>query len=242
MARKLRIGIDARAAAEEPAGRGRYVRELLRALPEEHEYVLYARREWDGAAAGTARREGDGAGSGGRLQWRLVHGPDVVWHRRVARMAGRECDVFLSTNSYLTAWFTRLPTVVVVHDMVAWMPEMRPQKRAARIERATAKRALRRAASVICVSAATERDLVARFPNVRGKTVVVPHGVSPAFAAEPSADLLAEVRERHRLGDAFVLSTGTLEPRKNLPALMLAHAALPDAPPLLLVGPKGWDL
>ena len=53
--RPLTIGIDARAAAEVPAGRGRVVRELLRALaarPEDsHHYVLYARRAWDGGGA-----------------------------------------------------------------------------------------------------------------------------------------------------------------------------------------------
>ena len=47
------IGIDARAAAEEPAGRGRYVRELLRALAALDggtRYVLYARTRWDDPA------------------------------------------------------------------------------------------------------------------------------------------------------------------------------------------------
>ena len=41
--RPVRIAIDARAAAEVPAGRGRYVRELLRALADldaDHAYDL----------------------------------------------------------------------------------------------------------------------------------------------------------------------------------------------------------
>ncbi len=44
------VGIDARAAAEETAGRGRYVRELLRALAgrdDDHRYVLYTRNPWE---------------------------------------------------------------------------------------------------------------------------------------------------------------------------------------------------
>src|SRR5438045_7393423 len=152
MARKLRIGIDARAATEERRGRGRYVRELLRALPGEHDYVLYAREKWDGAPD---------------ADWRLAGGPDVVWHWRVARAASRECDVFLSTNSYLTAWFTRVPTIVVVYDLITFKPEMQPQRRAARIERATIRRGLRRAALALCISQATERDLVELFPAAR---------------------------------------------------------------------------
>jgi len=210
MARQLRIGIDARAATEEPAGRGRYVRELLSALPDDAEYMVYGR---------------DG------------FGPDPLWHLRAGLAASRDCDVFLSTNSYLTAWFTRVPTVVVVHDMVPWMPEMQPQRRAALIERATIRPALRRAAAALCVSESTERDLVRLFPTARGKTAVVHHGVR--LDAEPD---LAQARARLRLPEDFVLATGTLEPRKNLSRLIRAHAQLPDAPQLLLAGPAGWEL
>src|SRR3954447_10454850 len=88
--KQLKIGIDARAAAEEPAGRGRYVRELLRALAaldSEHEPIAYGRTAW-----------GDLPG----VNWRLIPGGDPVWHLRAARAASRECDVYLSTNSYLT--------------------------------------------------------------------------------------------------------------------------------------------
>jgi glycosyltransferase involved in cell wall biosynthesis len=33
---------------------------------------------------------------------------------------------------------------------------------------------------------------------------------------------------------------GTLEPRKDLRTLLTAHRLVPDAPPLVLVGPPGW--
>jgi len=42
----------------------------------------------------------------------------------------------------------------------------------------------------------------------------------------------------------YVLSVGTLEPRKNLPALFAAHAGLPEALrqrfPLVVAGMRGW--
>jgi glycosyltransferase involved in cell wall biosynthesis len=226
MAGKLRIGIDARAAAEVPAGRGRYTRELLRALPRVHDYVLYARQPWEGA---------------GDLDWRLIDAPDPLWHVRTARAASGECDVLLSTNSYLTAWFTRVPTVCVVFDLIPWLPNMHPQRRAALIERATIRPALRRSAGLVCISEATERDLLSRFRSARGKTVAIPLAASPELFESPGD--LDEVRARLDLPERFVLATGTLEPRKNLPRLIQAHAALgPDAPPLLLAGPSGWQL
>ena len=66
----LTVGIDARAAAEVPAGRGRVVRELLRALagrPENgHRYVLYARHAWTEEPLD------------GRFRWHLIGARDPM--------------------------------------------------------------------------------------------------------------------------------------------------------------------
>jgi glycosyltransferase involved in cell wall biosynthesis len=119
---------------------------------------------------------------------------------------------------------------------------MHPQRRAALIERATIRPALRRAAAALCVSHSTERDLVARFPSAAGKTAVVHHGVSGSLDREPEPAELDEVRGRLGLPERFVLATGTVEPRKNLPRLIEAHAGLADAPPLMVAGPRGWEV
>ena len=53
------------------------------------------------------------------------------------------------------------------------------------------------------------------------------------------------LRCRYALPDEFVLSVGTLEPRKNLERLVLALAELHRRGrrvPLVLVGPSGWHL
>jgi alpha-1,3-rhamnosyl/mannosyltransferase len=221
----MRIGVDARAAAEERGGRGTVVRELLRVWagsPPVHELVLYAREAWPGAAD---------------LRWRLIGAPDPLWHLRAALAANRECDAFLSTNSYLTAWALRVPAVLMVMDMVAFEPRFRPQRRAGLIERATLPLATRRAAAFECISGSTEADLVRRFPRVTGRTHVVPLAADARFVPEGP---------RARVDDRpYVLGVGTLEPRKNLPRLVDAFAALPAATRadrvLALVGPLGWD-
>ena len=232
----LTLGIDARAAAEVPAGRGRVVRELLVALPRLPEAAgvrlrLYAREPWAGAPADPA------------LQWVPVGLPDPLWHLATARRATRECDAFLSTNSYLTAWFTRVPTVVVVHDLVAFIEGASAQSRAARIERATIARAMRRAAGLQCVSDATRTDLVARFPDVAPRAFTVPLAADARFR-EAGAD--PAVLARHGLQpQRYVLAVGTLEPRKNLPRLIAAWTQVDDVvrrdAVLALVGPRGWD-
>ena len=224
----MRIGVDARAAAEVPAGRGRYVRELLSALAALEDdgtrYRLYAREAW-------------GELPGDRFAWVLRGLPDPVWHAWAAGAASRSCGAFLSTNSYLTAWLTRIPTAVVVYDLVPWVDPVNAQARAARIERATIGGAVRRADAFLCISEATRRDLVARFPAAADRSRVVPLAADPRFAA-PGAPA--------SLGVPYVLGVGTLEPRKNLVRLIEAWAALPRTVRgdhvLALVGPTGWDV
>ncbi|MGO9248288.1 MAG: glycosyltransferase family 4 protein [Solirubrobacteraceae bacterium] len=230
--RPLTIGIDARAAAEVPAGRGRVVRELLRALaarPEDsHHYVLYARRAWEEVELDR------------RFRWRLIAARDPWWHLLTARAANRECDVFLSCNSYLTVWFLRIPAVPIIHDLAAFEPAMRPNRRSTVIERLTLGHAVRRSAALLAVSQATADALAAHFPAVAPHTVVAHLGVALMNASDLDA---AEISTLPPPG--FVLAVGTLEPRKNLPRLVEAYRALGEElrtlHPLVVVGALGWE-
>ena len=224
-ARPLRIGIDARAATEVAAGQGRVARELLRALGERadgHSYRCYGRRPWG---------ELDG-----RFEWRLVGLRDPLWHLRVAELASRECDVFLATNSFLTACFTRCPTVPIVYDMVTFDPALSPKRRSVVVERLTLGTAVRRAARIVAISQATAAALAARFPRAAAKTVVATLGVSPALAGEADVELPPP---------GFTLAVGTIEPRKNLARLAAAYATLPAElrarHPLVIAGEVGWQ-
>jgi glycosyltransferase involved in cell wall biosynthesis len=68
--------------------------------------------------------------------------------------------------------------------------------------------------------------------------------VAGPFTRLPTPERVHEVRRRYHLTDAFLLSVGTLEPRKNLSgtlqACRLLRRRLADAPPLVLVGASGW--
>jgi len=230
MDRALTIGIDSRAAIEEIAGRGRVVRELLRALAarsDPHRYVLYTRRAWDEPLDG-------------RFGWRTVAGGDAVWHPRVARLARRECDVFLASNSYLTPILTPLPTATIVYDLVAFDPATPPPLRSRVVERLTLGLAVRRSRALLAISGATADALVARFPAARDRVEVIPLGVSPVLAVASSGTTSGDAPS-----PGFVLAVGTLEPRKNFPRLVEAYARLPldlqQAHPLVVVGRLGWE-
>jgi glycosyltransferase involved in cell wall biosynthesis len=234
---RMIVGVDARAAAEVPAGRGRVVRELLEALEAAgtgHRFFLYCREPWDEVRLSH------------RFCWVPIRLPDPGWHVAAAVRASRSCDVFLSTNSYLTAWMLTVPCAVLVYDLVAFLPETRPQARAARIERATIRPAVRRAARLVCISHSTEQDLLKHFPRATGKTTVIPLAAGDGFRRRRDSAELEAVAHRHGVEvGRYVLTTGSLEPRKNLARLIRAHGALPTelrrAYPLLVVGPRGWE-
>lgn len=227
------IGIDARAAAEVPAGRGRYVRELLRALaklPEARDlrFELWARTAWENQALDE------------RFTWRLVGLPDPFWNVAAGLRAGRSADVFLSSNSYLTAWFTRCPTAVVVYDLIPFVAGAQAHGPTVKIERATIRPALRRAAALPCISEATRHDLVTHFPKAAAKATAIPLAADDAFARPP------KLTPGHpELTRPYVLAVGTLEPRKNLERLVAAWLQLPDAlrgsHDLALAGGRGWE-
>ena len=227
----LRIGIDARAAVEVAAGRGRFVRETLAALSQRDDdvrYLCYARSRWDEPLDD-------------RFAWRLIDAPDPWWHVLTARAANRECDVFLSSNSYLTTWMLRIPAVPVIYDMVAFDRRHRPNPRSALIERLTLGLGVRRSRAFIAISHATAEDFERRFPATAGRVTVAPLGVAPQLARTLPTDQQSALPQ-----PGFVLAVGTLEPRKNLPRLVAAYQLLDEElqekHQIVVVGDVGWQV
>lgn len=234
----LTIGIDARGAAEVPAGRGRVVRELVRALGarknDRHRYILYARESWS-----DKKLEEEG-GLDERFRWKLIAARNPLWHLLAARAASRECDVLLSANSYLTTWFAGIPSVPIVYDLVTFERALQPNKRSALIERITLPPAVSRSAAFLAISQATADALAERFPRTAGRTAVALLGATPALSHDLDANEATALP-----APGFVLSVGTLEPRKNLPRLVAAFRELDEklqqAHPLVTVGAIGWQ-
>ena len=128
-------------------------------------------------------------------------------------------------------------TVVTIHDVIPWThPDVLHPRKVA-WHKAMAKRARKYADAVVVPShaVAVELNSILDFGD---RVRVIGGAVSSKLVTPVDADVRAE---RLKLPDRYILSVGTLEPRKGLEALIrsLAHPDSVDLP-LLIVGPPGW--
>lgn len=136
----------------------------------------------------------------------------------------------------------RMRLTATIHDMTCWlMPELHPQANL-RAERGFSE-VLRRADRLIAVSESTRTDAVRVLGIAPEKIAVIHSGIAESFFRVEDA-AISDVRARYRLTRPFVLSVGTIEPRKNVDGLLDAWQdlapSLRDEFELVLAGPQGW--
>jgi len=130
---------------------------------------------------------------------------------------------------------TRVPWVATVHDLAVIHDPGHFTKRGVRTMTRGLEIIRGEAALVLCSSSATMADC-RDFGIESERLRLVPLGVrGPASPIDPTASL-----GRLGLQRPYVLSVGTLEPRKNLARLVEAFRQLPADYDLAVVGPAGW--
>lgn len=133
---------------------------------------------------------------------------------------------------------SRAPLVVTINDLAFLADPTQATRHGNRFFRRGTELARRHAALVVVPSEATAEECRrAGFDDARLR--VVPYGVTvhPVTDAE-----VADARARYGLDRPYVLFVGTVEPRKNLAAVVGGMAALDGrGVDLVLVGPDGWN-
>ena len=162
-----------------------------------------------------------------------------AWDRGLGWLPGQP-DLVHAT-SFAAPRTGAVPLSMMVHDL-AWrhFPDAYPE-RGRRWHEAALGRALGRAASLIVPSATVADDLLAAGATA-ARVEVVEEGCD--HLAAPDHDGATALLGRLGVTGDFLLTVSTLEPRKNLPALLaayeLARHRLPEPWPLVVVGPAGW--
>lgn len=234
----VRIAIDARALLQERTGIGTYTWAIARGLAARPglSVGLFAPRPFPASVSDS-----------GTFSLQTDHHPfGILWLQSTlpGRIARWGADVLVSA---LTIGPARgdTPFVSTVHDLT---PLTHPEWHAARTLVGFLplwERTVERAARFLCVSHTTAKDLVARYPETASRVRVTPNGVDLDFfspADDPSAR--RRTRQRYSAGQPFLLYLGTLEPRKNVEALVVACERMwgrrRSRPDLVLAGGAGW--
>jgi glycosyltransferase involved in cell wall biosynthesis len=243
----LKVLLDATAVPPDRRGVGRYVDNLVPALaaagvpprvicrPEDRaHYEALAGRE-PIVASGTGRRPV-------RLVWEQTGLVGVARRERA--------DVLHSphyTHPLLARRVSGTPLAVTLHDATFFSdPHVHTRAKGPFFRTAT-RLAVRRADVCLVPSQATADELV-RLAGADPERLRVAHLGVDTTVFRP-ADETARARVRQSLGlrpaDRYVAFLGTLEPRKNVPALIegwcRAFAGRAEPPALVLAGGAGWD-
>jgi glycosyltransferase involved in cell wall biosynthesis len=131
--------------------------------------------------------------------------------------------------------------IITIHDLFFMTDRQLVQPESRRYFRRQLRRSIDRADGIICVSQATRSQLLEMFPAAADKTAVIRHGVAPFFFSAPVRP--EALHEKYRLPEKYILFTGTIEPRKNLPTLLRALIRLKQnniVIPLVIAGSRGW--
>ena len=238
----MRVGLDATPLLGQVTGVGTYTRNLMDAL----------RGRFPGdelvATAFTLRGAGELAAvvpSGVTVRTRPLPARALrtLWARDVPLPVEVLCgrvDVFHATNFVLPP-SRGARGVLTIHDL-AYLRFPDTVSDATLAYRELVPRGVSRAAMVCTPSWAVAEQVQDAYAVPADRISVTPLGVDPVwFDATP---LSRVERAAQGLPPEYLLAVGTLEPRKNLAALLAAYRLLltdlPEAPPLVLAGGAGW--
>jgi glycosyltransferase involved in cell wall biosynthesis len=246
--RPRRIGIDVTAALTQGAGIGRFTRDLVKALVAadvRSEYRLFSAKPPQHPPVPDSLPKADNA----------VHCPAPfgeqwlyrVWYRLrmplPVQLVTGELDLYHSPDFVLPPVSGRIPTLLTVHDLsFLHYPDTFPQPLVRYLNRVVPW-SIERATHVLADSASTKRDLVSLWHVPDEKISVQYGGVSAHFRPVTDEAQIGAVRERYELGEQpYLLSVGTLQPRKNYEMLIRAFCPIAARWPhnLIIAGGRGW--
>lgn len=246
----MRVGIDVTAALTQGGGIGRYTRELVHALVATNfnpdlSFALFSARPPASLPVLDPLPRGRS----------VVHRPAPftekwlyrLWYRfrlpiPVQLMTG-PVDIFHSPDFVLPPVLGKVPTLLTVHDLsfvhypntftpalVNYLNDVVPWS-------------VKRATHILADSNSTKEDLKSVWGVPEEKVTVLYSGVNVRFRPTINEQHLVDLRQRYQLGSApYVLTVGTVQPRKNYQMLIRAFAPLADRMPhnLVIAGGKGW--
>jgi glycosyltransferase involved in cell wall biosynthesis len=240
------IAIDYTPAYEQGGGIGRVTRDLVAALAQhdtETNYRLFV--------AGAFHHQLSPA-PGTNFRWQPVPIAPLwlarLWHRAkmplpVNWFTGK-IHLYHATDFVLPPVSAGIKTLVTIHDVsFVRVPAAASPTLKAYLDKVVPE-SIWRADHVIAVSQATKKDIIELYGTAPEKISVVLHGIDTRFRRIENLQQHNAIRQKYQLGTRpYLLSVGTVQPRKNYSRIIQALAQLRAQNydlSLVIAGGKGW--
>ena len=138
------------------------------------------------------------------------------------------------------------PFVVSIHDLSFEHLPLTFKRRSRLQLRLTVRSSARRAARILSLSESARQDIIETYGIAPERVTTIPLAAPAHFAPVTDERELQRVRHTYGIVGDYILSVGSIQPRKNLTRLVRAFACLRHErtgvklPKLVIVGKRGW--
>jgi len=237
----VKIAIDAHSVGTKLGGNESYAVNLIEALAQldsANDYTIYV-------TTNEARDRFANRWSNFKVRATLPHAPLIrIPLTLSAELRKHPVDVL--HVQFTAPPFCPCPVVVSIHDLSFEHLPQTFNRRSRTQLRLTVRHSARRSARILCLSQHTRRDIIESYGIEPDRVSTIPLAAPEHFGPIKDNRDLQRVRHTYGIDGDYILSVGSIQPRKNLARLIKAYAALRGScsadklPKLVLVGKCAW--
>ncbi|QNK62111.1 glycosyltransferase family 4 protein [Pedobacter sp. PAMC26386] len=235
----MNIGFDGKRAANNLTGLGNYSRSLVLQLSEffpQNQYFVYSPK---------VKSHQQISSFFGKENIHLIL-PDqssssILWRSlRIKRQLAKNNIVIYHglSNEIPIGMPSSIHTIVTIHDLIFLRFPQYYKFIDRLIYNFKSKYACQHADHIIAISEQTKKDITEYYNIDPSKIEVLYQTCDDSFKQIIQGELKGAIRKKYNLPQKYILNVGTIEPRKNLLALIQALPAIDPAYKLVVVGKK----